>query len=143
MTRFDAKTSADRQALFTDAIAAHRARASAYLTIEVDVEVVERTSELDPALGTPWVQFADGIVNLDCTEREFDRCESVLEAFPAFSVADLTRPDEPDEHSGTESPVNVRIRTVADDDRIGQFLDALLEETYDLPADYRAWVVEV
>lgn len=131
MTRFDASDPAERRTLFVDAIVAHRERASPFLTIEVDDGVLE-DDEPDP----PWLQFADGIVNLDCTEPELESLKSLLEEFPAFKIDDLTRPDDAE-------GVNVHVSAKADPNRIAQFLDAVFRGVYDLPETYQAWVVAV
>ena len=142
MTRFDADTKSGRRELFADAVAAHRTRASAYLTIEVDETAVDATDGLDADLGIPWVQFADGVVNLDCTDAELDRLKGLVDEYPAFSIDELRRPDGAD---GIESVdgVNVRVRAMADEERLSGFVDAVFLDVYELPDDYRAWVVEV
>ena len=131
MTRFDASDPAERRTLFVDAIVAHRERASPFLTIEVDAAALE-----DDSHGTPWIQFADGVVNLDCTEAELESMKSLLATYPAFKIADLTRPDD-------AKGVNVRVSAKADPNRIAQFLEATFQEVYGLPAAYRAWVTAV
>ncbi len=128
MTRFDAASPPERRALFADAVLAHRERASAYLTIEGEPE--------DPDEPIPWIQFADGTLNLDCTDEEYDRVRSVLSEFPAFKIDELTRPEEAE---GT----NVRISALADPNRIAQFVDETMTGVYGLPEEYRAWVVEI
>lgn len=130
MTRFDAATPTDRRKLFAEAVGAHRSRASPFLTIEVE------QSSPDPEEPAPWVQFADGIVNADCTDEELERLKSLLDNYPAFKIDEIERPEDLE---GT----NVRISAKADKSRIAEFLDDLLEETYQLPPDYRAWVVEL
>ena len=132
MSRFDAATAADRQVLFADAIAAHRERSSPFCTIEADPESLPEESEL----GIPWVQFGDGIVNLDCTEEELDRLKSLLQDFPACTVDELTRPDDAD-------GVNVRVSATVDPHRVAQLVDAIFVRVYELPESYRGWVVEL
>ena len=164
MTRFDAETPTERTALFAEAIVAHRERASPYLTIEVDVDSLDdaeravggvdsadridvdvdggdangaaETNGPDPALGVPWVQCSDDLVNLDCTDAELDRCTSLLAEYPAFRIDELTRPED-------APGVNVRVRARTDPDRIAQFIDAIFRRVYELPPAYRAWVVEI
>lgn len=140
MTRFDAADPADRRSLFVDAIDAHRERGSAFLTIEVDRAILEDAdgsdSGPDPDLGTPWIQFADGVVNLDCTDEELERLKELLSEFPAFGIDEISRPEDVEGN-------NVRVTARTDADRIAQFLDATLRRVYDLPEDYRAWVVDV
>ncbi|MGB9964979.1 hypothetical protein [Halobacterium hubeiense] len=136
MTRFDAETDAGRIELVADAIAAHRERDSAFCTLEADSD-----PSGDPEFLPPWVQFADGTLNLDCTDPELDRLSTVVSRFGAFTIAEReTVPAE----SAEESPgTNVRIEARADDDRVGQFVDAVFQEVYDLPAEFRLWAVEV
>ncbi|MFC4249118.1 hypothetical protein ACFOZ7_19665 [Natribaculum luteum] len=136
MTRFDAADPADRRKLFVDAITAHRKRASPFLTIEVDETGLEDDDAPDPDLGVPWMQFADGIVNLDCTDEELEALKALLSEFPAFKIDDITRPEDAD-------GVNVRVSAKADPNRIAQFLDAAFREVYGLPEEFRAWVVAV
>ncbi|WP_290818334.1 hypothetical protein [Halovivax sp.] len=132
MTRFDATTAADRQRLIVEAIAAHRERASPFCTFEVDPASAADVE----TLGVPWIQFVDGIVNLDCTEDELERCKSLIEEFPAFKIDELTRPEDAE-------GVNVRVSAKADANRIAQFVDRAFERVFDLPGEYRLWVVEL
>ena len=132
MTRFDAADPTARRTLFVDAIVAHRERASPFVTIEVDGGELQDDADLGP----PWVQFADGVVNLDCTDAELELLKSLLATFPAFKIDELARPDEA---AGT----NVRVSAKADPNRIAQFLDAVFQEVYGLSETYRAWVVAV
>lgn len=136
MTRFDADTDAGRIELVADAIAAHRERDSAFCTLEADEDPSD-----DPEFLPPWVQFADGTLNLDCTDEELDRLATVVSRFGAFTIAEReTIPAE----SAEESPgTNVRIDARADDDRVGQFVDAVFQTVYELPADFRLWAVEI
>ncbi|MFC6718411.1 hypothetical protein ACFQGT_12285 [Natrialbaceae archaeon GCM10025810] len=136
MTRFDAATPEERRRLFDDAVAAHRERASPYLTLEVDEAVLEREGTPDPDLGVPWVQFADGVVSLDCTDDELQELKALLAEFPAFTIDELTRPDEAE---GT----HVRVSASADRNRISQFLEAVFRSVFRLPEDGRVWVAEV
>lgn len=135
MTRFDAANPAERQKLFADAIAAHRARDSAFLTIEAPTATDDgdEGGTHEPA---PWIQFADGVVNMDCTDEELDRLEALLNEFPAFKISELTRPDDVE---GT----NVRVSALADANRIAQFLDRCFRDVYERPEDYEAWAVSV
>jgi len=126
MNRFCADAARDRQLLFVDAIRAHRERDSPFLTVEVEPD----------ELGPRWLQFADGVVNLDCTDEELDRLKALLDSFPAFKIDDLTRPEDAE---GT----NARVTAFADQKRIAEFIDRALGTVYDLPADYRAWVTAV
>ncbi|WP_049997149.1 hypothetical protein [Halococcus sediminicola] len=128
MTRFDATTEEDRRSLFADAIRAHEKRQSPFLTIETDSEADDEQP--------PWVQFADGLVNLDCTDAELDRLKTLLGDYPEFRIEGLERPDEAE---GT----NVRIAVRADPERVAGFIDRIFTEIYERPADYRAWVAAV
>lgn len=155
MTRFDAATADTRQELFVDAIRAHTERDSTFLTIEattVDADGTDDTSESDDAThevggtgdeadatdtdGPPWVQYADGTLNLDCTDDELDRLKSLLDEFPSFTIDDLATPDEAD---GT----NVRVMARTDDERVGEFVDRVFRQVYDRSDGYRAWVTAV
>jgi hypothetical protein len=126
MTRFDAATEETRRELFADAIRAHEERDSRFLTIEA------ATDEEQP----PWMQFADGLVNLDCTDTELDRLKSMLNDYPAFRIDELERPEDAD---GT----NVRIAARADPERVAGFFDRTFTEAYERPAEFRAWVTAV
>jgi hypothetical protein len=132
MTRFDADEPGPRRKLVADAVAAHRERGSPFLTLEADAAAVGE----DEAV--PWVQYAgdDGVLNLDCTDEERDRVETLLSEFPAFKVREL---NEPEEAEGT----NLRVGALADAGRIGQFVDRLFVEVYGLDDDYRLWVAEL
>ena len=131
MTRFDAATEETRRELFADAVRAHEKRESQFLTIETDAAASE-TGEDQP----PWVQFADGLVNLDCADAELDRLKSLLGDYPEFRIEGLERPEDAE---GT----NVRITARADPERVAGFIDRVFIETYERPADYRAWVAAV
>jgi hypothetical protein len=126
MTRFDAATEEARRELFADAIRAHEERGSGFLTIEA------ATDEEQP----PWVQFADGLVNLDCTDDELSRVKALLGDYPEFRIEELERPEDAD---GT----NVRIVARADPERVAGFIERILTETYERPAEFRAWVAAV
>jgi hypothetical protein len=131
MTRFDADAEADRIALIAETVAAHRERGSQFCTVEADDDPSD-----DPDFLPPWVQFADGTLNLDCTDEELDALNGVLGRFGAFTV---TERNTDEEAPGT----NVRIAAQADDDRVGQFVEAVFREVYGLDEDYRLWTVEV
>ncbi|MXV62176.1 hypothetical protein GS429_08905 [Natronorubrum sp. JWXQ-INN-674] len=91
---------------------------------------------LDPDLGTPWIQFGDGTINLDCTDDELEMLKSVLGEFPAFKIDEIHRPEDTD-------GVNVHVSAKADPNRIAQCLDALFQRVYGLPETVRVWVVEI
>lgn len=148
MTRFDATEPAERRKLYVDAITAHRERGSGFLTLEADSSAfVAATDEsdldesdnedgADTDLGVPWIQFADGTINLDCTDGELETLKSVLGEFPAFKIDEIHRPEDVE-------GVNVRVSAKADPNRIAQCLDAVFQRVYELPADGRVWVVEL
>ncbi|WP_207590116.1 hypothetical protein [Halomontanus rarus] len=147
-TRFDAADPTDRRALFVDAITAHRERASPFLTLEIDPTALERDHEgegengeasepaPDSELGVPWLQFGDDTVNLDCTDEELEALKSLLREYPAFTIDELTRPEEAE-------GINVRVSARADANRISQFLDAVFQRVYGLDEEFRVWVVAV
>ena len=137
MTRFDAATANERRELFADAIRAHDERSSAFLTIETerdDSEESEGATESEPPI--PWVQFADGVLNLDCTDTEFDGLKSLLSSVSQFTIEELESPENVD---GT----NVRISARADPERVAEFVDRIFLDVYERPEDYRAWVTAV
>lgn len=127
MTRFDAATEEPRRELFADAIRAHEERESAFLTVETETQDEGRS---------PWLQFAGGLVNVDCTDEELDRVKELLNDYPAFRIEELESPEDAD---GT----NVRIAARADPERVAGFVDRLFTDVYERPADYRAWVAAV
>ncbi|PSQ25838.1 hypothetical protein BRD03_12200 [Halobacteriales archaeon QS_9_68_17] len=127
MTRFDADTPTDRRKLFVDAITAHRERDSAFLTVE---------AETDPDEPSPWIQTSRDTLNMDCTDEELDRLKDLLGEFPAFTVDEVTRPDEAE---GT----NVRVVGRGDANRVAQFVDRAFVEVYERSEEYRVWVADV
>ena len=135
MTRFSASAPAERRQLYVDAITAHRERGSGFLTLEADSAGREERDESEP-LNAPWVQFADGTINIDCTDAELEALKALLEDFPAFKIDDLTRPDEAD-------GINVRVSAKADPNRIAQCIDDVFLEVYGLPSTVRIWAVDV
>jgi hypothetical protein len=141
MTRFDATTADARQELFVDAIRAYTERDSAFLTIETageaeDEEEAANEGAEGSSESAPWVQYANGMLNLDCTDDELDRLKSLFDEFPSFTIDELATPEETD---GT----NVRVTARADDERVGEFVDRVFREVYDRPDEYRAWVTAV
>jgi hypothetical protein len=140
MTRFDAADATDRRQLFAEAVIAHRNRASAFLTVEVDAAdapgVSDGEDEGEESPQVPWLQFADQTFNLDCTDAELDRLNDVLSEFPECRIDQIERPEEAE-------GANVRITARSDPNRLGQFADRALQATYDLDDDYRAWVAQV
>jgi hypothetical protein len=127
MTRFDADTPTDRRKLFVDAVTAHRERDSAFLTVE---------AETGPDELSPWIQISQDTLNVDCTDEELDRLKDLLGEFPAFTVDEVTRPDEAE---GT----NVRVVGRGDANRVAQFVDRAFVEVYERSEEYRVWVVDV
>lgn len=127
MSRFRADSSDEREALFADAVSAHRERASPFCTFELETGEHE-----EPA----WIQFGDGTVNLDCADEELDRLEGLLEAFPAFTIEELNRPENAE---GT----NVRIDGYADDERVAMLIERCFREVYERAERYAVWAVEV
>jgi len=151
MTLFDADDPTARRKLFTEAIAAHRQRSSPFLTVEAEPEDEASSGDEDSLSGTveemsengteqppPWIQFAanDGVANLDSTDAELERLKALVKEFPSFRIDELTRPDDAE---GT----NARVSARADPNRVAQFLDEAFQQVYELPEDYRAWVVEI
>jgi hypothetical protein len=127
MTRFDAATEEIRRELFADAIRAHEERESAFLTIEAAATDEERP---------PWVQFADGLVNLDCTDDELSRVKTLLNDYPDFRIDELERPEDAE---GT----NVRVAARTDPKRVAEFIERVFIEVYEQSEDYQAWVTAV
>lgn len=132
MTRFDADDPRERRKLFADAFVAHRERASAFVTFEVDHdEEIDGEDE-----SAPWVQFADQTFNVDVTEEELDRLKSMLDEFPEFRIDQM---ESPDSAEGT----NVRITARSDANRLAAFVDRTFQAVYGRNEDYRAWVAAV
>jgi len=129
MTRFDADTPEGRRKLIADAVRAHRERESRFCTVEADPAFADE-------MGVPWVQFGEGLVNLDCTDAELDRLTDLLDARGGLSVAER---ESPEDAEGT----NVRIEVHGDADRIAGLVEDCFREVYELPADARVWAVEV
>ncbi|MFC3477164.1 hypothetical protein [Halobacterium litoreum] len=136
MTRFDADTEADRIDLVADAIAAHRERDSAFCTLEADED-----PSGDPEFLPPWVQFADGTLNLDCTDDELDALSDVVSRFGAFTIVE--RETIPAEMADEDPGTNVRVEAQTDDDRVAQFVEAAFRDAYGLSEDFRLWAVEI
>jgi hypothetical protein len=157
MTRFDADSPADRRALFVDAVVAHRERASQFLTVEVDPDpALDRRADAEAAGDAnrrpdasddtdgdgaslrppPWIQYAEGTINVDCTSGELETLQALVDEYPEFRIDQL---ESPEMAEGT----NVRITAYADADRIAEFVDRAFCEVYGRPTDYRAWVVAV
>ncbi|GGI98031.1 hypothetical protein GCM10008995_04890 [Halobellus salinus] len=146
MTRFDADDPRDRRKLFADAIAAHRTRASPFVTLEADTDSGQ--DALEPATDSgedgdrdddtarPWVQFGDNTFNLDVTDAELDDLKGLVGEFPEFRIQQL---ESPEEAEGT----NARVTARSDPNRLATFADRVFLDVYDRANDYRAWVAEV
>ena len=141
MTRFDADDPRERRKLFAEAIAAHRTRASPFVTIEADTEGDSDEGDADGDEGDgdtprPWLQFGDNTFNLDVTDAELDALKGLVGEFPEFRIEQL---ESPDEAEGT----NARITARSDPNRLATFADRVFLDVYDRPNGYRAWVAGV
>jgi hypothetical protein len=96
----------------------------------------EGDGEATPPAVPPWLQYADGTVNLDCTDAELDALKRLIDEYPELRVDRLESPE-------TAAGTNVRVTAYADDDRLAAFFDRTFRDVYGRPADYRAWVVAV
>jgi len=131
MTRFDAATESDRLQLFADAAAAHRARSSEVMTVDIDPDSDVTGGEIPP-----WIQLAGTEVILDCTDDELERLKGLLEEFPEFRIDELVSPDEAE---GTNAVITAR----SDANRVAGFIERAFREVYELDDAYRAWVTAV
>ncbi|MGM0372459.1 MAG: hypothetical protein ACQEQJ_08145 [Halobacteriota archaeon] len=131
MSRFDATSPAERIDLVVAAIRAHRARGSAFLTLETDPEI-EDSSTGPP----PWVQYRDQdkTLNLDCTEAELDSIRAAIDEFGGVRITD--------QHE-TEAGTNLRIEVPGDDERVAQVIESLLLDGFGCPEDVRLWAAAV
>jgi hypothetical protein len=148
MTRFDADDPQARRKLFAEAIAAHRARASPFLTIEADSDRDDESeddpgveAESDPDVDgrdepAPWLQFSESTFNLDVEDDELDRLKDLIESFPEFRIDQI---ESPEEAEGT----NVRVTARSDANRLAAFADQVFLGVYGREEDYRAWVAAV
>ena len=128
MSRFDATTRAERQALITDGIRAHRERSSGFCTFEADEGAADAVE-----LGRPWVQCAGDETSFDCTESELDRTKSLLESYSRYQVAELHRPEDAE-------GVHAVVDTPGDLERRSAFVDDVFTEVFERPESYRLWV---
>jgi len=133
MTRFDAAEPTERRRLFAEGVTAHRERASGFCTFEVDPDSDTSGVEEGPP---PWIQFAERLFNLDCTDAELDRLKGLLSEFPEFRIDELNRPEDV---AGT----NVTITARSDVNRLAGFIDRAFREVYGLDEDYRVWAADV
>ncbi len=131
MTRFDATEPTARRALFVAAIDAHRERASEFLTLEPQAAPPSAGDEL-----IPWIQFSDTTVSMDCTAAELDRLKTLLNEYPDFRIDELQSPEEAE---GT----HVRISSRSDANRLADFFEAIFQQVFTYPVDYRVWVAAV
>jgi hypothetical protein len=136
MTRFDAAEAGERQALFAEAIRAHRERASAFCTFEAEAETTEEGDGDGEPAPPPWVQFADATVNFDCTDAELAAAKSLVDEFPSFRIDRLESPE------GAEG-TNVRVTARADAALLSRFVDRVFRDVYEREEGYRAWVTAV
>lgn len=137
MTRFDADSEAERVALVADAVAAHRERGSAFLTVEVAADPdLDGTDDDGDPLPAPWLQFADETFNLDVTDDELAALESLLDEYPDFRIDAMERPEDAD---GT----NVRVTARSDANRLSGFVDSVFQRVYGRSEGYRLWVTQI
>jgi hypothetical protein len=137
MTRFDADTPAERRTLFAEAVVAHRTRGSPFLTVEVDADPeIDGTDDDGDALPAPWIQFAEQTFNLDVTDDERERLETLLDEFREFRIDEVHSPEESE---GT----NLRITARSDANRLAGFVDRAFQEVYGRDEAYRAWVTQL
>jgi len=129
MTRFDAATPEDRRALIADAVRAHRERESPFCTVTADPDHADD-------LGVPWVQFGDGVVNLDVVDAELERLTTLLDSRGGVTITERTSPEDVD---GT----NVRIEVHGDADRVAGLIEDCFREVYEVPDDVRVWATEI
>ncbi len=133
MNRFAGETPADRRSLVQAAIEAHRLRESPYVTFEVDPTPMEAEPEGPP----PWIQYrnVEEQLNLDCTDRELEPIQSVLDDLGGVHVT----AQETVETGGT----NLRLTVPGDDERVAHVIERLLLDGFSLPDDVRLWAVEL
>ena len=152
MTRFDATTAAEREALFAAAVTAHRERGSRFLTVEA--ATVAETGDNgdgggeagdggsdgeddDPAERVPpWLQFGEGEFNLDCTDGELTALRSLVDDYPEFRIDRLESPE-------AAEATNVGITAHSSEDRLAAFAERVFRGVYGQPADFRLWVTAV
>lgn len=154
VTRFDATTAAEREALFAAAVTAHRERGSRFLTVEAATVAETDTDEGDGDDGSggagdgdadaddpvervpPWLQFGEGEFNLDCTDGELTALRSLVDDYPEFRIDRLESPE-------TAEATNVGITAHSSEDRLAAFAERVFREVYGQPADFRLWVTAV
>jgi hypothetical protein len=124
VTRFDAETPEKRRALLAEAVLAHRKRDSDRTVFETD--------ETEPPTR---IVFSDGQIEFAVDDTERDRLTDLLGEFPVFKVA---QPETRKADDGT-----VFVSAITDPKHAADFLDTAFRAVYDLPEDYRVWVVAV
>ena len=132
MTRFDAATESERRSLFADAAAAHRARSSDVMTVDVDPD----SDTSDGGELPPWIQLVGTEVVMDCTDEELDRLKELLGEFPEFRIDELVSPEEAE---GTNAVITAR----SDANRVAGFIERAFREVYELEPEYKAWVTAI
>ncbi|MBP1921034.1 hypothetical protein J2751_000017 [Halorubrum alkaliphilum] len=132
MTRFDAATESERLSLFADAAAAHRARSSDVMTVDIDPD----SDTSDGGEVPPWIQLVGTEVVMDCTDEELDRLKSLLTEFPEFRIDELVTPEEAE---GTNAVITAR----SDANRVAGFIERAFLDVYELEPEYKAWVTAI
>ncbi len=132
MTRFDATTESERLSLFADAAAAHRARSSDVMTVDVDPD----SDTSDGGELPPWIQLVGTEIVMDCTDEELDRLKGLLGEFPEFRIDELVSPEEAE---GTNAVITAR----SDANRVAGFIERAFREVYELEPAYKAWVTAI
>lgn len=130
MNRFRASTAEERRALFQAAIAAHRERDSAFLTLEA-------APAEDRAGPPPWIQYrvADETLNLDCTAAERESIQGV--------IADVGGARVDARESVEDGGVNLRITVRGDDERLAAIIERLFVEGFDLDETVSVWAAAI
>lgn len=119
MTRFDARTPADRRALYTEAIQAHRQRGSDHAVV---------------AAGNTRLVLGEAI-RFEVTGEERRALSELLSEYPVFKIT------QPATRRADESVVFVS--AVTDAKHLADFLDDAFQRVYGLDPDYVGWVIEV
>ena len=132
MTRFDAATESERLSLFADAAAAHRARSSDVMTVDVDPD----SDTSDGGELPPWIQLVGTEIVMDCTDEELDRLKGLLGEFPEFRIDELVSPEEAE---GTNAVITAR----SDANRVAGFIERAFRKVYELEPEYRVWVTAI
>ena len=130
MNRFRASTPAERRDLFQAAIAAHRERHSAFLTLEA-APADDRTGP------PPWIQYrdADQTLNLDCTETERESIQAVIAEVGGATVEGR--------ESVEDGGVNLRVTIRGDDERLAAVLERLFVDGFGLDETVPVWAAAI